>query len=104
MDEERVLQLLESRGIVESVMQSLQLDGKRERKGEVGRRGDREEDMGADDDTTKEGERGCVCEEVRLEKMVEEVSERLDQRTGEEVPKRGIYIYLHMSYVYYIEV
>ena len=96
MDEERVLQLLESRGIVESVMQSLQLDGKRERKGEVGRRGDREEDMGADDDTTKEGGRGCVCEEVRLEKMVEEVSDRLDQRTGEEVPKTGIYIYLHM--------
>ena len=86
-----MLQLLESRGIVESVMQSLQLDGKRERKGEVGWREDREEDMGVDDDTTKEGGRGCVGEEVRLEKMVGEVSDRLDQRTGEEVPKRGIY-------------
>lgn len=91
MDEESVLQLLESRGIVESVMQSLQLKaGGRERRREKAERlrVNGEDVNGDQGEKREEGE--CAGEEVRLGKMVaEEVSDRLDQRTGEEVPKRG---------------
>lgn len=91
MDEESVLQLLESRGIVESVMQSLQLKagGRERRREKVERLRVNGEDVNGDQgEKREEGE--CAGEEVRLGKMVaEEVSDRLDQRTGEEVPKRG---------------
>ena len=72
MDEESVLQLLESRGIVESVMESLKPPG-----------GGRSEVVPCVEEG--EGVRGCVGE------MVEK--ERLDQRTGEEVPRKGVLIH-----------
>ena len=79
MSEEDVLQLLEKRGVVEGVMESLQLD----RRGKIG---GTKESVGVGDK-----EDPLECEDVRLGRMVEEIGDGdcLDQRTGEETPRKG---------------
>ena len=70
-----MLQLLEERGVVDRVMQSLQLGGS----GEVGEGRRRRKEGECGDEGVKEGRRERVSSD----------DDRLDERTGEETPKKG---------------
>ena len=80
LDEAGVMQLLEERGVVDRVMQSLKIGAGGERCG-AGERGEGRGERGRDG-VGGEVKRGKV-------EMVVSDDEQLDERTGEEAPKRS---------------
>ena len=85
LDEDGVLQLLEERGVVDRVMQSLQLGGG----GESGEGGGREVgECGGDEVRRREMDEGDVVKEVRRKEVTSDDGV-LNEKTGEAATKKG---------------
>lgn len=90
MNEDGVLALLENRGLVDRVMESLQLGGVGE-----GNRDDVMKKEGGNESERREVSLGkvgrCKNEGMKMEHVINEDS-HLDQYTGEEVQRKGLFI------------